>query len=66
MASQGTLVEIIPAEFTFVSSTMPDVTIPIGRTITITLVGPNQSVSYTLESSDTAGIYSFLGTLTST
>ena len=49
----GTLVESLPAELTFVSSTMSDALIVNGQTLTYTLVGRGQSVTYTVEATQT-------------
>ena len=47
----GTLVENLPAGLEYVSSNMADALIVTGQTLTWTLVGPNMSVTYTVEAS---------------
>ena len=49
----GTLVENLPAGLEYVSSNMADALIVRGQTLTWTLVGPNMSVTYTVEASQT-------------
>ena len=59
----GSVVETIPAEFTYVSSTLPDEQVIVdGNIVTFNLMGES-SFDYTVTASDTEGTYTFSGTI---
>ena len=60
----GQVTESLPGGFNLVSVSPPGIEQVSGRSVTFTLVGEDQSFTYTLSAPETEDTYSFTGTLT--